>query len=130
MVVEAIVGELLLRTRHQVFDKQIVVAHKGHFGCIRRERGETLFAILRKRLQGLGLEVIYIIGGVVRVTIDALHIGDTQHLVLIGTQLVVLQTDGHVLAFQNEVADAEQGIHEFSCLVVVDVELAFLEGGV
>ena len=130
MVIEAVVGELVFFSCHQVLDEQVVVAHKSDFGCIRREGGQTLLAVLRKGLQGLGFEVINIIHGVERVAVDALHLRGAQHLVLVCAQCVILKPDGQRIRMQGQVGYAEQRIFQLSRLVVVDVELAFLEVGV
>ena len=63
-------------------------------------------------------------------TVDAFHIGEAQHLILILAQLIVLQADRQRVGMQGKVGDAEQGLFKLSCLVVVNVELAFLEGAV
>ena len=94
MIIEAVVGELLLLPCRQVLDEQVVVAHEGHLGGIGREGSQTLFAVLRERLQGLGLEVVDIIIGVEGMAVDALHIGEAQHLILVFAQFIVLHTNG------------------------------------
>ena len=59
--------------------------------------------------------------------VDALHIGEAQHLFLVGTQLIVLQADRQRIGMHGEVSNAKQSLLQFARLVIVDVELAFLE---
>ena len=60
-------------------------------------------------------------------TIDALHISKAQHLILVGTQLIVLQANRQRIGMHDEVINAKQSLLQFARLVIVDVELAFLE---
>ena len=114
VIIEAVVSELFLLPCRQVLDEEVVVAHESHFGGIGRESSQTLLAVLRKRLQGLGVEVVDIIIRVERMAVDALHIGEAQHLVLVLAQLVVLQSDGQRIGMHGEVADAKQGLFQFA----------------
>ena len=128
MVVKAVVGELALLSRRQILDEQVVVAHKSDLRGIRREGGQTLLSVFRKRLQGLGLEVVNVISGMVRMAVDVFHLRDTQHFILVRAQFIILKADGQGIGMHGEVSDTEQCLLKLSRLVVVDVELAFLEG--